>query len=236
MKKKLFSIVLPIHNEFHNLKKLIHEWDYELKKKKNFNFEFVLVEDGSTDGTKDLIKILEKKYKIINLSSNIKRGYGRAVLDGIYNSNGYFVLCTDSDNQIKVGSLIKNLENLPKKNEFLIGNRSPRKDPINRIIYSKIFRIFHLTLFGKKISDPSCPFVIGLNSEFRKLPKNLLLKMKEGFWWGFVATCTKYNKNLYEVPIKHYKRTAGEAGYKIKNLLGIIYRNCLGLIKIKISN
>jgi len=60
--------------------------------------------------------------------------------------------------------------------------------------------------------------------------------MREGFWWGFIATCVKYNKNLYEVPVRHYRRTSGEAGYKINKLLGIIFRNCLGLIKIKISN
>ena len=236
MKKKIISIVLPIHNEFYNLKKLLYNWNKELNKIKNFNFEFVLVEDGSTDGTKNLIKILEKKYKIVNLSSDIKRGYGKAVLDGIYNANGHYILCTDSDNQIKINSLIKNLNNLPKKKQFLIGYRNPRKDPINRILYSKIFKIFHMLLFGKHVSDPSCPFVVGLNSEFKKLPKHLLLKMREGFWWGFIAICAKYNKNLYEVPVKHYRRTSGEAGYKINNLLGIIFRNCLGLLKIKISS
>lgn len=35
MKKKLISIVLPIHNEFYNLKKLLRDWDKELKKIKN---------------------------------------------------------------------------------------------------------------------------------------------------------------------------------------------------------
>ena len=50
------SIVFPIHNEYENLKQLIKEWDNELKKLKDYSFEFVLVEDGSTDGTKELIR------------------------------------------------------------------------------------------------------------------------------------------------------------------------------------
>ena len=62
------SIVFPIHNEYENLKQLIKEWDHELGKLKDYSFEFVLVEDGSTDGTKELIKELEKNYPILNLS------------------------------------------------------------------------------------------------------------------------------------------------------------------------
>ena len=96
------SIIFPIHNEYENLTILIKEWDSELKKISNINYEFVLVEDGSTDGTKELIKELKNKYPIVNLSSDKIRGYGKAVLDGIIGSTGDFILCTDSDNQIKV--------------------------------------------------------------------------------------------------------------------------------------
>ena len=62
------SIVFPIHNEFENLQKILKEWSNKLKFVNNLEHEFVLVEDGSTDGTKNLIKDLEKEYKIKNLS------------------------------------------------------------------------------------------------------------------------------------------------------------------------
>jgi len=109
------SIVLPVHNEFYNLRNLIEEWDSELKKISKIQHEFVIVEDGSSDGTKDLIIELEKTFTIVNLSSKKKRGYSQAVLDGIKASNGTYILCTDSDNQIKVNSLIENVNNLPSK-------------------------------------------------------------------------------------------------------------------------
>jgi glycosyltransferase involved in cell wall biosynthesis len=227
------SIVLPIHNEFKNLKLLINSWHSELKNK--IDHEFILVEDGSTDGTKELIKQLEKNFPIVNLSSMDKRGYTKAVLEGINASSGDYILCTDSDNQIKVQSLIENLDNLPEENEFLFGARSPRKDPLNRIIYSRLFKILHIILFNSKLSDPSCPFVIGKNSEFKKLPKKILLNMKEGFWWGFVGVCKKLNLKLNEVKIEHFYREKGVAGYQFNKLPGIILRNTLGLIKIKIS-
>ena len=137
----LISIVLPVHNEFLNLRSLIEEWDSELKKISKIQHEFVIVEDGSSDGTKELIIELEKAFSIVNLSSEKKRGYSKAVLDGIKASKGNYILCTDSDNQIKVNSLIENINNLPKGEVFLFGARTPRNDPIHRKIYSKMFKI-----------------------------------------------------------------------------------------------
>jgi len=62
----LISIVLPVHNEFRNLRHLIEEWDSELKKISKIRHEFVIVEDGSSDGTKELILELEKTFSILN--------------------------------------------------------------------------------------------------------------------------------------------------------------------------
>ena len=233
--KDLISIVLPVHNEYENLHTLLKDWDDELKNISTIRHEFIIVEDGSTDGTKELIVELQNKFPIKNLSSDKKRGYSKAVLDGIKASNGKYILCTDSDNQIKVQSLVENINKLPGKNSFLFGNRNPRKDPIQRIIYSKLFKVLHDILFSSKLSDPSCPFVLGEKNTFSKLPEDLLLKMHEGFWWGFVGVVKKKNFYLKEVPIAHFKRIKGEAGYKITNLPIIILRNTIGLLKIKFS-
>jgi glycosyltransferase involved in cell wall biosynthesis len=228
------SIVLPIHNEANNLREVLTSWNLALIENE-IDHEFILVEDGSTDGTKDLISKLETIFPIINLSQKQKRGYSKAVVDGISHSKKNFILCTDSDNQIKVSSLIENLINLPNENEFLIGYRNPRKDPWNRLLYSKLFKILHSVLFNSKLIDPSCPFVLGLNSTFKKLDKKKLLFMKEGFWWGFIGLSISSNIKFVQKPIKHYPRIEGESGYKLKNLLGIIFRNIYGLIKIKFN-
>ena len=227
------SIVLPIHNEFHNLSDLLNQWNNELNKVKSITYEFVLVEDGSTDGTKELVIQLEKIFPIINLSAKIKRGYSRAVLDGIRAATGDYILCTDSDNQIKVKSLIDNLNNLPGDNEFLLGIRSPRNDPLIRIVYSKLFKLLHNILFRSKILDPSCPFVIGKSEEFKKLPESLLLKCREGFWWAFTAVCIKFNIKIKETKIQHFERRYGNSGYSIKKIPLIATRNIIGLFLIK---
>ncbi len=151
---KSISIVFPVHNEKNNLEELISSWHNTLKSHQ-LEHEFVVVEDGSTDGTKELIIQLGKKFPIINLSQNDKRGYSKAVIDGIYASTKNYILCTDSDNQIKVTSLIENLNNFPSNKEFLMCYRNPRRDPFNRILYSKIFKLFHDLIFNSKLRDPS---------------------------------------------------------------------------------
>ena len=231
----LISIVLPVHNELLNLRFLIESWSSELKRISSIEYEFVIVEDGSTDGTKELIIKLEKNFPIINLSSEKKRGYSQAVLDGIKASNGDYILCTDSDNQIKVNSLIENIKNLPGDDIFLFGSRTPRNDPIHRIIYSKMFKALHDLLFRSNLSDPSCPFVLGRKETFNKLPEEFLLKMREGFWWGFVAASRKMKIKFDEVEIEHFKRSEGDAGYQLNQMPGIIFRNTIGLFKIKFS-
>ena len=228
------SIVFPVYNEIDNLEKLLTDWGQELANHK-LEYEFVIVEDGSTDGTKELIKKLEQTHNIVNLSQDQRRGYTRAVVDGIYGATKEHILCTDSDNQIRVESLIENIKIVLKKDEFLFGYRNPRKDPLNRIVYSKLFKILHDLLFNSKLKDPSCPFVVGLTDTYKKLDKQKLLLMKEGFWWGFVGVCKLDRFFFREVPIKHYPREKGEAGYKIRDLFGIILRNVKGLFKIKFS-
>ena len=68
------SIVLPVHNEEQNLKELLQSWSKLLIENK-LDYEFVIVEDGSTDRTKTIIAELEQVYPIKNLSQKEKRGY-----------------------------------------------------------------------------------------------------------------------------------------------------------------
>jgi glycosyltransferase involved in cell wall biosynthesis len=177
------SIIFPVHNEEENLGNLLKNWEQGLKKKK-INHEFVIVEDGSTDNTKNIISFLEKKYSIVNLSQKKKRGYTQAVLDGINAANKEYILCTDSDNQIKVNSFIKILHKLPRENEFLFGYRNPRKDSFDRIIYSKLFKILHDILFNSKLKDPSCPFVFGKKKNFSKITTGTTKKNERGVLVG----------------------------------------------------
>ena len=181
-KNSKISIVFPIYNE-EKSRAFIRRVG-QFFKNKEITYEFVIAEDGSTDGTKDKIKELKNKYKINDQSILRRSGYGPAVIRGIINSNYDYFLCCDSDGQIAPDSL--NIINELPGDKFLIGYRQPRKDPLIRKIYSFCFKILHKIVFFLNLKILA-PFVIGKTVEFKNY-LNQLLYMKEGFWWGFLPS------------------------------------------------
>ena len=227
------SIVLPVHNEVKSLGHVLLVWSQYLVKKK-IRHEFVICEDGSTDGTKKLISKLKKKYPISDQSVKNRRGYGLGVISGIISSKYNYILCIDSDGQCMPDSFS---EFYKKKHlaDILIGNRSPRNDPIIRIIYSKLFKIVHDYLFETEIKDPSCPYVFAKKKNYLKL-LNKLEYLKEGFWWGFIAAAKMLRLKIFQIDIVHYKRHDGStAVYKFAKMPKIIITNIIGLIRLKKS-
>jgi len=193
---------------------------------------FVICEDGSTDGTKALIIELSYQYPIVNNSVSRRRGYGQAVRDGIALAETDFVLCIDSDGQIGPGQM-NEAWSRRSKDHFLIGWRYPRLDPPIRLVYSKIFRLYHGLLFPNRLHDPSCPFVLGHAKLFERLAP-FLGYMNEGFWWGFVGGCWKLNIPIEEIQIRHRERYSDDTKiYKISKIPGIFLRNAVGLQRLR---
>ena len=227
------SIILPVFNEVKSLEHVISNWSKYLVEKK-ITHEFVICEDGSTDGTKELIKELEKIYIVSNQSVENRRGYGQGVISGIIAAKYEFILCIDSDGQCMPDSFNDFFMNRNIA-DILIGNRKPRMDPIIRIIYSRLFKFVHDYLFNSKIKDPSCPFVLARKDIYKRLISKLGY-MREGFWWGFVGAAKMYKLKFHQINIIHYKRYDGSTVvYKLSKMPGIILRNILGLIKLKRS-
>jgi glycosyltransferase involved in cell wall biosynthesis len=79
-------------------------------------FEIIMVDDGSTDGTGELMKLLEKKYKYVRCLAHEKnRGGGAARNTGIRQSDGDLIFCLDSDDVLPAGSLAKMIDRLDEK-------------------------------------------------------------------------------------------------------------------------
>ena len=229
--KESLSIVLPIFNEVKSLEHVVSNWSKFLNKN-NILHEFVICEDGSTDGTKELIINLKSRYPISDQSAQYRRGYGGGVIAGIIASKYEYILCIDSDGQCMPDSFLDFYKNKHLA-DILIGNRNPRKDPIIRIIYSKLFKIIHNYLFNSRIKDPSCPYVLGKKKIYLKL-LNKLEYLREGFWWGFVGAAKMLGFKFNQIDIVHYKRFDGSTVvYKLSKMPAIIIRNIIRLIKLK---
>ncbi|OGH24782.1 MAG: hypothetical protein A3B47_00315 [Candidatus Levybacteria bacterium RIFCSPLOWO2_01_FULL_39_24] len=227
------SIILPIYNEKATIDSVLAEWEKELRKSK-IDYIFVGCEDGSTDGTKELLEKLKKKYRLILDQKTFRRGYGVAVIDGINTSKTNYILCIDSDGQCDPEDF-KKFWQQRQQADVLIGWRVKRRDPIHRKIYSQSFKTVFKLLFPTDVHDPSAPYVL-----FKKeiiMPYLPYLKyLKEGFWWGFVGMCMKKKLSLKEIIIHHRDRKAGNTQvYRLSKILNIARRNLTGLFRLRFA-
>ena len=102
------SVILPAFNEELNIKIAIGSIVSYLEEKKLNNWEIIVVDDGSTDNTKEEVE------KIINVHSNVflrkhklNMGYGKALQTGIKNVKFEWIFITDSDLQFFIYDLDK---------------------------------------------------------------------------------------------------------------------------------
>ena len=95
---KILSIVIPVFNEINFLDKLFQQLKLYFNKE---NIELIVVDDGSTDGSSDLLKQIKinEKYKFIFkiIKLDINSGKGKAIQTGIKNSDGEYILLQDAD-------------------------------------------------------------------------------------------------------------------------------------------
>lgn len=227
------SIILPVYNERKTIELVLKEWRKELNKYK-ISYEFVICEDGSTDGTSDLLKKIKDKYSLVLNQEEIRRGYGGAVIDGIKSAKSQYLLSIDSDGQCDPKDFKKFWENRNKA-DVIIGWRKNRVDAAQRKIFSFLFKSVFELLFQISIHDPSAPFV--LYKKKTVLPYLKYYKfLKEGFWWGFIGAAVKNNLSIYEIPINHKVRLSGGTQvYLFKKIPKIAFYNLLGLIKLKLK-
>ncbi len=227
------SIILPVYNERNSIESVLKEWSKELNKLK-VSYELVICEDGSTDGTSEILKKIQKKYSLVLNQVKTRRGYGGAVIDGIKTAKSQYILSVDSDGQCDPKDFKKFWEN-KKQADILIGWRTNRADANQRKIFSFLFKTLFKILFPSNIQDPSAPFV--LYKKKTVLPYLKYFKyLTEGFWWGFTGAAVKKGLTVYELPMNHRIRLDGETVvYKSNKILGIAFRNLAGLIKLRLS-
>src|SRR3989344_1917843 len=115
MNKKypLISVVMLNYNGLKYLKKTIPpilKLDYP-------NYEFIIVDNGSTDGSIEFIKKF-KKIKLIENKENL--GYGKGKNIGVKEANGEYILLLDNDIIIREKTIIKNLIKYNNKNTAFV--------------------------------------------------------------------------------------------------------------------
>lgn len=110
-----FSIVVPVYNTEKYLKKCLDSIVNQTYK----DFELIIVNDGSTDGSKHIIDQYEKKYDNVVVINQVNQGLSAARNNGIKNTKGEYFLLVDSDDYID-RNLLEKLKNSVDNNPDLV--------------------------------------------------------------------------------------------------------------------
>ena len=228
------EILMPAHNEAKSLAKLIPEIDKNINGK--INYSIIICEDGSTDNTLEVIENLKKVYPIKLITSKIKKGYSKAMLDGIKYSKANYLLIMDSDGQSNPIE-ITNFWGKRKEANLINGHRKNRKDFMYRKLYSKLALLIYKILFNVPVKDPSYAYIMMENNVCKNL-RDFKPQMPDGFFWEFNARAKRKGFTFYNLDIIHNERYFGETRiYHWTKLPKVSYHNLIGMIKIKfISN
>ena len=224
------EVFLPVHNEAQSIEATIREIYDELSPV--LNVGFIVCEDGSRDNTKQILRHLAQVLPIrLNLSDD-RRGYSRAVRDGIDMVEAEYLLCLDSDGQCDPKDFASLWTNRAKA-DVIMGWRVDRKDTLARKAFSRFFYLIYQSVFRTPIHDPSCPYVL-MRKDLARAISPHLGAMQQGFWWEFVARAHTLGHSILETPVRHRLRAAGVTQvYKWRRMPGIFLRHVAALFVIR---
>lgn len=222
------SVVAPAHNEQDNVANLAEQVAAALSGA-GVAFEFIIVDDGSTDATRARLDGLMAERPWLRCVSMTATppgaggGQSAAFWAGFRAARGRLVASLDADLQNDPADLPAMLELMERSGADMVqGDRSrARRDNIIRRVGSRVGRLFRRVLLGDVIRDTGC----SLRVMKRQIAVELPLEYK-GMHRFIPVTARNLGYTVVEMPVNHRPRVAGETKYG----LGILQRALPGLI------
>ncbi len=156
----MWSIIIPAFNEEERIGATI-ERVFEYARARNIEIELLVVNDGSIDGT---ARVAAGHEGIVTLASDINRGKGWAIREGMKHAKGEIVFFTDADMSTPIEEADKLLDALNKGSDVAVGSRMTdtsmmeKYQPWHRVLLGLSFGMVVQTLFSTGIKDTQCGF------------------------------------------------------------------------------
>lgn len=222
------SLVFPVYNEALIIEDTVNNYYDELNGK--LPFELIVAEDGSTDDTKTVVRRLGRNLPIRVYTSDERKGYLNAVIDALKLAERDWIFLVDSDYQF---AAIDFWRLAPKMatHDIILGMKSPRRDPLYRIILSRGLNLILRTLFQVPYWD--------MDTGFRLLRRETIERIAPRvchfafFTAEFVVRCHLAGYRICEVPVPHYSRKEGSSNiFFISKLPLIVLQQLRGIWRL----
>lgn len=217
-KQDKYSVLLPTYNERENLPIIVWLLIHYMEKSK-YDYEIIVIDDGSPDGTLEAAKQLQKIYgqeKIVLRPREKKLGLGTAYMHGIKHATGNFIIIMDADLSHHP-KFIPEMITLQKENNFdivsgtrYIGNGGVHGWDFKRKLVSRGANFLTQLLLRPGASD--------LTGSFRLYRKEVLDKLVSAcvskgyvFQMEMIVRARQFKYTIGEVPITFVDRMYGES-------------------------
>lgn len=161
MNKFLLSVVIPSYNEMANLQKGTLDKVLTYLSRQKYDYEVIVVDDGSTDGSREFVQKFAGENKKIRLIEGKHSGKAGAVTTGVLSAKGDYILFTDMDQATPIEEIEKILPEIEKGFDVVIGSRqSQRKGaPFTRKVMAQGMITLRSMIVGlSDIHDTQCGF------------------------------------------------------------------------------
>ena len=239
---KKLSVIIPSYNEEANLKKGVLDSVLDYLEKSKIDYELIIVDDGSSDRSSEIISKYLEKNNNIKFIQNSHGGKANAVMTGMLKARGEIVLFTDMDQATPIDQIEKFFPQFDKGFDIVIGLRHGRRGaPFVRKLAAWGFSVLRGIILGLPFLDTQC----GFKAFNRKAVEKIIPKIKHE--WGVLHTsggavnagfdvevlylAKKYGFKIAEVPVD-WKYVDTERVQVLKDALAAIY----DMLRIRIND
>jgi dolichyl-phosphate beta-glucosyltransferase len=192
----MISIVVPCYNEETRITQFLEKL---VKICSSRNYEIIVIDDGSTDGTMGVVSSIikgKKNCRVISYKNNMGKGF--AVRTGVMAAKGNFIIFIDADGSIDPDE-IKNMEKYAEKYDVIVGTRASKESvvdqPRKRKLIGMMFNFSVNTIFHTGIKDSLCGF-----KGFKKnVARSIFKDLRSNRWIFDVEVFYKIRKKKYSM-------------------------------------
>ncbi len=220
------SVVVPVYNEQDNIKAMCEQICSALQDQ--FDFEVILVNDGSTDNTRKVFEMLGGAFEPVRMIHHPRNvGQSSGLCTGIMAARGSLVVTLDGDLQndpADIPKLMQILSQQPQESHYLIaGHRTNRKDTWFRRFSSRVANRIRSRLLKDNCPDTGCSLKLFRRDDYLILPQfNHMHRY-------LPALFARIGVKIINVPVNHRPRVAGESKYGLGNRLWVGIMDILGV-------
>lgn len=207
------SVVIPLRNEEGSLQEL-HRQLVEVLEGQAKSFEFLFIDDGSTDGSPAVLRSIfaaDPRVTVVTFRRNF--GKAEALATGFDLARGAIILTLDADLQDDPHEIPAFLAELDRGFDLVVGWKRRRRDRITRVMASRVFNLVNRICFGLHLHDMNCGFkairheVLGELGLYGELHRYIPIYAHAR---GFRVT---------EIPVLHHPRRHGSSKYGLERYM-----------------